>query len=243
MSRRVAQQEHDAVPVERDDVEDVAPRLIGGTAPAGDVVAAHFGHRPREDPHLDVAGHGQLALYLFLDEKLREQAHALQGHGALGRERRGDLLVLGREDSVLLVEHLEDADEGVVVPDEGDRQQAAGPVAGLPVGVRVEPRVGVAVRHVHEPAGLRALSGDPAVGGKAKLARACGDGREQLAGRRVVEEDGAAVGPQESPPGVHDLREDRRQLEGGGELARDLEDALERVLVDGGLVVRSGHLP
>ena len=65
-------------------------------------------------------------------------------------------LVVGVEDAVRLVQHLHHADEHVLVVDQRQRQHAARAVAGAPVDVRIEARVGVAVGHVDDLAVARA---------------------------------------------------------------------------------------
>ncbi len=154
-----------------------------------------------------------------------QQLGALDGHGDLRRERLGQLLVVGREDAVDLVDSLDHADELVVEADQGHGHQAARAVAGLAIDVAVEAHIGVGVGDVDGlPAGGGG-AGDAPVGREADglaLVRVL----VQLVAGRVVEKERRPLRLEGLLKGAEDELQQVVQVQGAGQGARDLQQGL-----------------
>ena len=228
VSRGVADENDEPVIGQREEVERISPGLFRRPAQAHDVVSREGRGRSRKQGDLDVTSDGQLAVELFFGHDLLGHLRATDGDGALSRERRRCALVVEVERALDLVEDLQDSDERPVVSDERHGEQAPRAVPGLPVGLRVEPRVSVAIRDVDHAAGPGALAGDAPISGKAQSADAGGHGRGELMTSRVVQEHRPPIGPQDDARGVDDLPQEIAQLNRRRETTRHLEDPLER---------------
>ena len=145
------------------------------------------------------------------------------------------------EDAVDLVQDLHGAHEGVLVIDQGQREHAAGAIAGRAVDLRIEAFVGVAIRDVEDPAFTRARTEETDA---CRYAHRCDAGRDpqhHLVRGGVVEPHGPALRTEDVLGGFDDFRQHGHEVEGRGELARDGEDELD--VVDGKpvQVMAQGH--
>ena len=145
----------------------------------------------------------------------------MQHDGRLCRKRLCHVLVPGVENPVVLVQNLQHADQGILVADERNRQHAARPVAGLPVDIAIETRVGIAIRDVDDLPGLRRFADNALVGRDADGIEV---GADKFVTDRVVQEHGAAIGMQHFARCVDNFGQHGVEIEGRGQLARHLED-------------------
>jgi hypothetical protein len=133
------------------------------------------------------------------------------------------MLIVGLENAIAFVQHLQHTDERLVVADQGDGQQATGVVAGLAIDVAVEAVVGVAVGHIDHLPVLRGLPGDAGARGEANFLFARGHLRVQLVVLRIVEEHGGTFGFEHLQGRRHHLFEQLLQLRGPAHLARHVQ--------------------
>jgi hypothetical protein len=141
---RVAEHDEHAVAHQRE-VEGVAAGQHCGPEAAVHVVAGDGRHRLGQRAPLHDLRHLHLAAHPLAFDQRGDHLHALQGDGALRGERRRHLLVGALERAVDAIEHLHDAHQDAGVVDQRQGQAAARSIAGLPVDLLVEARIGVAV--------------------------------------------------------------------------------------------------
>ena len=229
MPRRVTEQQEQATVGQPDEVEQVAPGLVGRAEQPRAVVALHLRHLLRQRRHLDLARDGDFPVELLGQQPRLGHLHAMQRDRALRGERRGHALVVPVEAAFVAVQDLQHADQLVLVADQRQAQHAARPVAALAVHLRVEARVLIAVRHVDQSARLGALAHDAPVRRYADRCEAGGHLEYELVRGRVVQEDAAALGVQDLARGVDHRREHGIQVVRRGKPPRDLEQLLELV--------------
>ena len=224
--------EHDQHVLANDgEVEGIAAGLRGRPRHAVEVVAGDHRHRGRQRAHLHESRRFELAAQLFAFDHRFRHARPLDRDGALRRQYRSKRFVVGVEDAVDLVQHLHGAHEDVLVIDQGQREHAAGAIAGGAVDLGIEAFVGVAIRDVEDPAFTRARTDET---GTCRNAHRCDAGRDpqhHLVRGGVVEPHGRALRTQDVLGGVDDFRQHGHEVEGCGELARHGEDELD--VVDG----------
>src|SRR4029077_5471485 len=126
----------------------------------------------------------------------RDELRVLDRDGRRRAERAQRLLVVGGElPASVLVDHLEHADDAVVLSGHREREKALRAVAGALVGFGVEARILVGVGDVDRLAGGRDEAGDAHTDGLPDLAGASaeGDPRPDLASLAVHDEDRGAI--------------------------------------------------
>ena len=149
--------EHDQHVLANDgEVEGIAAGLSGRPRHAVEVVAGDHRHRGRQRAHLHESRRFELAAQLFAFDHRFRHARPLDRDGALRCQYRSKRFVVGVEDAVDLVQDLHGAHEDVLVIDQGQREHAAGAIAGRAVDLGIEAFVGVAIRDVEDAAFTRA---------------------------------------------------------------------------------------
>jgi hypothetical protein len=223
--RSVAQQDEQPVFIERHQVERVASGLVRRAELAGHVVVGEPRHLRGQRAHLDLARELDLAIELLGLQQRPGEPFALDEDDALRREGLGDPLILDAERGVAFpVDDLQHADERRAF-DQRHRQHRTHVVVHVEVDRRIERRLPAHVRNVDDLA-RAGRHAQHALGefGPYRRDIALAVGQDELALLRLVQPDGRALGAQDAACGLTDLGEHRRQVEGRGQLARDLED-------------------
>ena len=244
--RGVGDRHRQAATLERQEVEEVAPRLVGWAVPAGDVESGHARVLPRQEALLDRAGDPEVAFDPLLLGEVVEKPLPLDRHPRLAPQKAGDLLVAVVERAGPLVEQLQHADRGVVVAREADGEHAPRAKAAGAVELGIEAVVGVGVGEVLEPAGPGHVARDAAARRKPDLGdRRVGDpGRDpaaELVGVLVVEKHRRPLAVEQGRGGIHDRRQHGVEVDGGPEPAGHGEEPLEVGDPAGGGRSRRGH--
>ncbi len=158
-----------------------------------------------DDRDADFKQHGFLALLPF---DLLEQARILERGGSLQRQAFEQALVFAVEVAGTLVQHLGDADHLAVLVADRNAEDVARAVAGAPVHLLVEARIGVGVGDDFRLAAGEHRAGDAEPAGEADLADdvALHDAREQFIGFGIVQEQRTAVGVQRLGHHLHQAR-------------------------------------
>ncbi len=149
----------------------------------------------------------------------------MQDDGSLRGERCRDEFILFVKRAAVLVQYLQHADQGVLEAKQRNGQHAARAVAGLLVDGAVESRVGIAVRDVDQPAGLRRFADDAHVRRDADLPELCRHADDKLVRFFVIQKYRSPVGVQDVARDIDDLAEHRVEVKRRSQLASDLEDA------------------
>jgi hypothetical protein len=170
------------------------------------------------------------------------EAFALDEHDALRRQRLGDALVLRGEVPLGAIDHLQHADQRIVL-DQRHGQETADVVVVVEVDLRVEAGIGTAVRHVDDGPRARGEAEDAAIGRGPHGLPGRGAGQDQLAGRRIVQPQRGALGVQHAARGLADLCEHLGELEGCRQPAGDFEDLQQRLRAEAGRVRAFVHAP
>ena len=90
-----------------------------------------------------------------------DQARAIDGDTGDRGEGAEQRLVVGREHSALsLVEKLDHPEEPAIAGEQGGAEDVARAESGLPVELRIEPRIGVRIGHVQQVERLRHVAGN-----------------------------------------------------------------------------------
>ena len=217
---------------ERQKVEEVAPRLIGGAIPAGDIEACDRRIRARQQALLDGAGEVEVALDPLLFGEVVEEPLPLDRDPRLAAEKPRDLLVATVERAAPLVEQLQHADRRLVVVGEPHGEHAPCAEAARPVELLVEPRIGVGVGEVHEPAGLGHGPREPAARRKAdlrdrRILDPGGDPAAEVVAGLVVEKHGRPLAVEKVRGGRHDRGEHAVEIDRRPEPPGDVEEPFE----------------
>jgi len=217
---------------ERQKIEEVAPRLVGGAIPAGDVEACDRRIRAWQQALLDGAGEVEVALDPLLLGEVVEEPLPLDRDPRLAAEESRDLLVAPVERAAPLVEQLQHADGCLVVVGEPHGEHASRAEAARPVEILVEAGIGVGVGEVHEPAGLGHGARKPAARREAdlrdrRILDPGGDPAAELVAGLVVEKHGRPLAFEEVRGGRHDRGEHAVEIDRRPEPPGDVEKPFE----------------
>ena len=154
-----------------------------------------------------------------------EQLGILERYRDLGGERPQTRLILGRERTAALVEHLRDADHSPELIGDRHAEDRAREIAGALVEGGIEPQIGIGIRDVDRLARGEDSPGDAEVSRQADLHRLqpLANLRPQFLRLLVVKKQRGTVGVEQPSCLPHHPAEQRPELDVGGNLRDDLD--------------------